>query len=124
MKERPVAGAVLAGRHFLAQRPVVVVAVLFLAAVAATLAYVRGLQNQLVRTQALLNAELVTEALAEFRTVYTSEVVERIRPRGIKVTHDYHLREGEAPLPATLTKILGDRIGALGSLPCGREAEV
>lgn len=115
MKERPVAAAVLAGRRRLAQRPVVVVAVLFLAAVTATLAYVSGLQDDLVQIQALQNAELFTEALAEFRTVYTSEVVERIRPRGIEVTHDYQLREGEAPLPATLTKILGDRIGALES---------
>ncbi len=45
MKERPVADAVLAGRRFLARRPVVVVAVLFLGAVAATLAYVQGLQR-------------------------------------------------------------------------------
>ena len=115
MKERPVAGAVLAGRHFLAQRPVVVVAVLFLAAVAATLAYVRGLQTELVRTQALQNAELFTEALTEFRTIYTSEVVERIRPAGIEITHDYLVREGAVPLPATLSMMLGNRIGALGS---------
>ena len=61
MKERPVSAAVLAGRRLLAQRPVVVVAVLFLAAVAATLAYVSGLQDDLVRIQALQNAELFTE---------------------------------------------------------------
>ena len=115
MKERPVAGAVLAGRRFLSQRPVVVVAVLFIGAVAATLAYVQGLQTHLVDTQALQNAELLTDALAEFRTVYTSEVVERIRPRGIEVTYDYHLREGAVPLPATLSMILGNRIGALES---------
>ena len=115
MKERPVADAVLAGRRFLARRPVVVVAVLFLGAVAATLAYVQGLQTELVSIQALQNAELFTEALAEFRTVYTSEVVERIRPGGIEIRYDYLLHEGAAPLPATLTMILGDRIGARGS---------
>ena len=32
--------------------------------------------------QALQNAELSTGAVAEFRTVYTSDVVERIRPSG------------------------------------------
>ena len=32
--------------------------------------------------QALQNAELFTGAVAEFRTVYTSDVVERIRPSG------------------------------------------
>ena len=66
-------------------------------------------------TQALQNAELLADALTEFRTVYTSEVVERIRPRGIEVTYDYHLREGAVPLPATLSMILGNRIGALES---------
>ncbi len=49
----------------------------------------------------------------EFRSLYTSEVVERIRPAGIEIAHDYDLREGAAPLPATLSMILGNRIGAL-----------
>ncbi len=115
MTERRVAGVVLAGRRFLAQRPVVVVVVLFFAAVAATLAHVQGLQSHLVSTQALQNAELLTQAVAEFRTVYTSEVVERIRPSGIEITHDYLLREGAAPLPVTLSMILGNRMGAPGS---------
>jgi signal transduction histidine kinase len=114
MNEGRVAKVVLAGRRLLVQRPVVVVILMFLAAVAATLAHVRGLQSHLVSTQALQNAELLTEAVAEFRTVYTSEVVERIRPSGIEITHDYLLREGAIPLPATLSMILGNRIGALG----------
>lgn len=115
MTEKPARGVVLAGRRFLTQRPTVVVGLLFLSAVAATLAHVRGLQEHLVRTQALQHAELFSQAMAEFRTVYTTEVVERIRLSGIKITHDYELRAGEAPLPATLTMILGRRIGALES---------
>ena len=43
MTERRVAGAVLAGRRLLAKRPVLAVAVMFLGAVVATLAHVRGL---------------------------------------------------------------------------------
>lgn len=113
MNDTPVARAPLAGGRFLAERPIFVVAVLFLAAVAITLAHVRGLQSDLVSTQALQHAKLFTGAVAEFRTVYTSEVVERIRPTGIEITHDYQLREGAAPLPATLSMILGNRIGAL-----------
>ncbi len=99
----------------LAQYPIFLVAVLFLAGVAMTLSHLKGLQSQLVSMQALQHAKLYTEALAEFRTVYTSEVVERIRPSGIEITHDYHLREGAAPLPATLSMILGNRIGELES---------
>ncbi len=115
MLKRWEAGLPLAVRRFLAQRPVLVVAVLFLCAVALILSHLHGLQSHLLSTQALQNAKLFTDALAEFRTVYTSEVVERIRPSGIEITHDYHLREGAAPLPATLSMILGNRIGALES---------
>jgi adenylate cyclase len=113
MTEKPVAEASLAKTHFLAQRPIIVVAVLALAAVAITLAHVQGLQSHLVSIQALQNARLFTGALAEFRTVYTSEVVERIRPSGIEIAHDYQLREGAAPLPATLSMMLGSRIAEL-----------
>jgi len=97
------------------RRPAFVAGMLYLAAVAIIVAHVRGLQNDLVRTQALQNAELLTGAVAEFRTVYTSEVVERLRMSGTEVTHDYLRIDGAVPLPATMTMILGDRIGALGS---------
>jgi len=97
------------------RRPAFVAGMLYLAAVAIIVAHVRGLQNDLVRTQALQNAELLTGVVAEFRTVYTSEVVERLRMSGTEVTHDYLRIDGAVPLPATMTMILGDRIGALGS---------
>ena len=113
MTERPAAEAPLVGRRFLAHRPILVVALLFLAAAAIILAHVQGLQSTLVNLQAEQNARLFTGAIAEFRTVYTSEVVERIRPAGIEIAHDYLLREGAVPLPATLSMILGNRIGGL-----------
>ncbi len=97
------------------RRPIFITGVLFLAAVPIILAHVRGLQNELVRAGALQNAELLSGVIAEFRTVYTSEVVERLRPSGVEITHDYLLREGAVPLPATLSMLLGNRIGALDS---------
>ena len=113
MTEKPVVKAPLARARFLTQRPILVVALLFLAAVAITLAHVEGLQSTLVDMQALQNARLFTAAIAEFRTAYTEEVVERIRPAGIEIVHDYESREGAVPLPATLSMLLGRRIGAL-----------
>lgn len=95
--------------------PLFVGGALFLAVVVVTVAHVQGLQTELVRTQALQNARLLTGAVAEFRTVYTSEVVERLRFSGVEITHDYLLREGAVPLPATLSMMLGNRIGALES---------
>ena len=77
--------------------------------------YVSRVQSRVIETMALDNAALYSQALAEFRTLYTSEVVERIRPLGIEVTHDYETTAGAIPLPATLSMMLGERIGQHGS---------
>lgn len=77
--------------------------------------HLNGLQSQLNERTALVHAKLYAEAIAEFRTLYTREVVETVRDQGIAVTHDYEDREGAIPLPATLSILLGKRIGELGS---------
>ncbi len=77
--------------------------------------HVSRVQSRVIETMALDNAALYNQALAEFRTLYTSEVVERVRPLGIEVTHDYQTSAGAIPLPATLSIMLGERIGERGS---------
>ena len=77
--------------------------------------HVSRLQSRVSDTMALDNAALYSQALAEFRTLYTSEVVERVRALGIAVTHDYESTAGAIPLPATLSMMLGERIGQGGS---------
>ena len=74
--------------------------------------HVARLQSDLMETMALANADLYTQALAEFRTLYTRDVVERVRRQGIKVTHDFEKDEKAIPLPATLSMKLGQSIGA------------
>ena len=69
-------------------------------------------QNQLLlEASAVDAAKLYTEALAEFRSLYTSEVVDRLGEAGVEVVHDYDVRSGSVPLPATMTILLGERIG-------------
>lgn len=55
------------------------------------------------------------EAVQEFRTIYTSEVVARLVLQGIEASHDYELYPQKIPLPANLSMELGDRLGALGT---------
>jgi tRNA A-37 threonylcarbamoyl transferase component Bud32 len=65
--------------------------------------------------QALIqNAKLTSDALTEFNTLYASEVVDRVKDR-VEVTHDYELKPGAIPLPATMSKMLGQKIAARGS---------
>jgi len=67
--------------------------------------------QSLVRNTALRDAKSYSAAVSEFRDLYTSEVVTRLKDQGVKVTHDYDQHEGAIPLPATLSKLLGDRLG-------------
>jgi hypothetical protein len=68
-------------------------------------------QSNLIKSTALSSASLYSQALTEFRSIYTSEVVARIRRHQVKVTHDYKKKIGAIPLPATLSMELGKRIG-------------
>lgn len=77
--------------------------------------HVSRLQSRVIETMALDNAAVYSQALAEFRTLYTSEVVERVRPLGITATHDYRATDGAIPLSATLSIMLGERIGRHGT---------
>ncbi len=100
-----------AGRRLLLDRPLFVLIILFLVAALVVVWHVFRLQSQLMEAQALQSAERISHALTEFRTIYTSEVVSRVRQHGITVTHDYEDRDGAIPLPATLSMILGKRFG-------------
>jgi len=58
----------------------------------------------------LENALLYSQTLTEFRTLYTREIVERVRAQRIEITHDYEMKPGTIPLPATLSMKLGKSI--------------
>lgn len=72
-------------------------------------------QQELIESAALQQAALYSQTLTEMRTLYTSEVVARVRSHGIEVTHDYAEREGAIPLPATLSMMLGEHITERGA---------
>jgi len=92
-----------------------VLAIMLAIGVAAILWHLSRLSSNLVASAALQGTSMYSEGLAEFRTLYTSEVVDRVIPHGIEVTHDYLTREGAIPLPATLSMELGKHIGEKGS---------
>ena len=68
------------------------------------------LQENIVKSSALDNARLYSNAIETFRTLYASEVVSVARKQGLEVTHDYHDKMA-IPLPATLSMLLGNKIG-------------
>src|SRR5215475_649928 len=101
--------------RLLHERTILVLTILFGIGVVCMLWYVSHLQANLIASTVLQDASLYSQALEEFRTLYTSEVVDAVMKHGIGVTHDYASIEGAIPLPVTLTLLLGKRIGAHGS---------
>jgi len=79
-------------------------------AIAGVSLYLLRLESQLVESIALKDAAQYSNALTQFRTLYTSEVVERAREGGTVVTHNYLEEPGSIPLPATLSILLGNRM--------------
>jgi PAS domain S-box-containing protein len=107
-----VAHTVAACGRLLHERTILVLLLLFGLGMGCMLWHVTRLQSHLIAAIALQDAALYAQALAELRTLYTSEVVETVRLRGIEVTHDYRTHAGAIPLPVTLTMLLGERISA------------
>src|ERR1700741_2512156 len=87
--------------RLLHERTILVLMILFCLGMGCMLWYVSRLQSNLITSIALQDAALYAQALAEFRTLYTSEVVEAVRQNGIEVTHDYGIHTGAIPLPVT-----------------------
>ena len=101
--------------RWLSKYPLLTLAALGFGGAGILLWHFSRLSSELKEAAAIEGAARYSEVLAEFRTIYTSEVVSRVRPQGIEVTHDYQSKEGAIPLPATLSLILGERIGRKGS---------
>lgn len=70
-----------------------------------------SLSEELVEVTAVQDAAKFNQAVQEFRTLYTSEVVMKAKAAGLKITHDYKNHTDAIPLPATLSMMLGDRLG-------------
>ena len=89
------------------QRSVLALVIVFALASLIIFAQNSRVTTNLVRATAIQDAALYAESIAEFRTLYTSEVVARFKETGGKVTHDYDQHPGAIPLPATLSMLLG-----------------
>lgn len=94
------------------ERTMFVLVIMFTLGVTTILWDVSRVQSKLIQSTMLHDAALYTSVLAEFRALYTSDVVARVRPHGIEVSHDYETKEKAIPLPATLSMKLGQRIGS------------
>ena len=101
-------------RLLFTRRSFTLMALVLLLSVWGTSLHVLDLEATMVKSMSENHAILYTRALREFRTLYTSEVVERARTTGATVTHDYMSQPGAIPLPVNLTLLIGNRMSQDG----------
>jgi len=99
----------------LRRRNILLIATMLILSISGLLWYVDKQATAQIKTTAIHNAQLYSEAITTFRTLYTSEVVAAAKKHGMTISHDYVQQENAIPLPATMSILLGKRIGELGS---------
>ena len=99
-------------RGFLARHMLPLLSVFTIATVVMAFVYLSHASKQIMQENAVTGAQRYLEALAEFRTLYTSEVIKTAKRQGLTISHNYQDIEGAIPLPATLSMALGKKIGA------------
>ncbi|MCG8405890.1 MAG: ATP-binding protein [Phycisphaerales bacterium] len=92
------------------ERTILVLMVLFFGGVSVMVWHLSDLASDLTQKYAIDDASRQSSVLEQFRTLYTSEVVSRVRPHDTEVTHDYDAKNGAIPLPATLSLLLADQL--------------
>jgi signal transduction histidine kinase len=90
----------------------VILLLLFVATSIAVFVLSKQISESLIRTMAIESASLYSDALNEFRSVYSSEVINRLSDKpSNEIRHDYADHVNAVPLPATLSMLLGRNIG-------------
>ncbi|RMH32674.1 MAG: DUF3365 domain-containing protein [Nitrospirae bacterium] len=98
--------------HRLHERIVLVLSILFGICLVIMAVHVTQIQSLLVKAVAFAAADVYMRALTEFRTLYTSEVVQRLQPIHVSMSQNDQHYVSAIPLPATLTRMLGQRMAA------------
>ncbi len=94
-------------------RIIIIIFVLFSFISIAMILHTKTIQQDAVISSGLQSAKLYSNAISTFRTIYTSEVITIASKNGLSITHG-HNNNDAIPLPATLTIMLGNKIGESG----------
>lgn len=97
--------------HLLLKRIVLVLTLIFCIAVGIALANMLRLSSDLIKAQAVQNADLYIQSFNQAINLYSETAADRVRAgKTAKVTHAYWADTNAIPLPSTFAIELGDRI--------------
>lgn len=96
--------------RFLQSHSLLILLAMFVIGVTLMIWQARTMQKNLVESAVLEQVDQYSQALAEVRSLYSSEIVSRLAEHGIEATSEYAGQEGTIPLPATFSILLGERL--------------
>lgn len=92
---------------FFRSRSVTILGMLYIGSLIILLFNLSKYPGEVAESVALDDAQIYVRALSNFRTLYTSLVVQPARDRGVEVTHDLSRKDRAILLPATMTRLIG-----------------
>ena len=96
------------------KHPLTILALVFIIGSSFIFIQIKKLNTQLIKSTTIQSTRQYAQVLSEFRTLYSSEVVATMAAAGIEISHDYKEKHNAIPLPATLSLLLGERMGLQG----------
>lgn len=90
------------------------VAALFTGSVVVIIVHLAHYPIEVAEAVAIEDAQIYTRALSSFRSLYTKLVVQPARERGVEITHDISKKGNTMPLPATMTRLIGEEMAKAG----------
>lgn len=95
-------------------RPVLILAILFIICSSMIFMHLNDLNTRLIKSNTIQSARQYAEVLTKFRSLYTSEVIDKALKNGLVASHNYKEIANAVPLPATLSMLLGEQMGLEG----------
>ena len=89
--------------NFLHKYPVSSIGLLFTVGMVLIFGNMVYLSKRINQKLAVKYVETYVNSLETFQSMYSSEVIARLKPLGIKFTHDYRNYDGAIPIPATFS---------------------
>lgn len=97
------------------KRIILILVILFCVGMGIFLASMNRLSTKLIESQALPSVKINAQIMRNARSLYTSEVVDRLQSSEIEVTHDYPGKPHAIPVPATYLIQLSHTVTAQNS---------
>jgi|GEM_PF-1971393 len=97
-----------------AKKPLIILALGFALSTALFFSYLDHMHSKVASESAYKTSKGYAAILSQFRSLYSSAIINVAQRLDIELTHDYHLKKMSLPLPSTMSLLLNEKITQSG----------